>query len=483
MTQHADDVSAFDPSLIELDVPAPTARQAIPVVKPAKIPHSICKGCNTARPTSTFTATAVGQRCGVCLPKAHVAPMAARQHVSGCSLAPTHDGVCYARPTMQQRQAIPVARTEQSEAIGASLGVQQLGATRSVRGPSLADEMRTLRHMLAERDAKIEKLEGRGLTAGNLIAGAAAESHGALVSFSGLGTMTRSTMLATLTGAGFPASWCRSIKSAHAHAGDVVGGLNTLGYVARAARSGEARNEAKAKGMPLPTWDARWEIQRTRVGGVVGERAGTIVCTVELYGTELRIANDAKHAHVAAGIREKFTALVAAETYTATDVSSWLKGVLVHQFRAVQIGGGWYVKREHVAAATKLITACKATGWGTGFFLPPLPVATSAELRENIAASFGSEVDDVLSQYREAKAEAGKAGLSSRSSLTHHGKLRALTERCIGFAALLGPEYVETMRAKLVTASEEIEQTIDGMSLRFGAIFDELRRDAERGAK
>jgi hypothetical protein len=63
-------------------------------------------------------------------------------------------------------------------------------------------------------------------------------------------------------------------------------------------------------------------------------------------------------------------------------------------------------------------------------------------------------------------------------SLSILAKLRELMERCVGFAALLGTERIASLRAQIVAASEEIESTVDGMSLRFGAIFDELARDA-----
>jgi hypothetical protein len=301
-----------------------------------------------------------------------------------------------------------------------------------------------------------------------------------LVGFAGRGEMTRGELCSVLTGAGFPVDWAPSAKSAHAQAGRIILALNNSGYVSRFDKSARASDA---------TYKARWFVAKGRGDLQVGGSAATVVLTAVLSDSdELQLSFDRGNGTAVAlaqSIRKEFLDAMAAETYSATDVSTWIKSTLVSRFRAAQLGGTWYVRRQHAAEAEKLLTAFKRHGWGQAWLLPALPVASSDQLRQGIADGFADEVNEVLAEYREKREEARaeRKEMSSRTATTLHGKLEALARRCVGFAALLGPSFVEPLRVKCIKASEEVQQSMSGMSIRFGLIFDELREDAEKGRK
>lgn len=451
----SDDENHF--SMLELDLPgqviAPAPQPAPQPAQPAPAPVSSSTHCEC-----TFTV-------------ARPLPMAER-------------GVC---PTCRKPRRRPVvapgalqgARGPESEAIRSTLGVQQTIRT-TQQQTSARVEQRVVTEVV---DGPVEP----ALRKGNMIAGAVAEGHGVLLGFGGRGSMPRQQLLATLTGAGFPAEWAPGITSAHRHAGRVLGALNSLGYVCRADRTKsivrQQAQQAAARGerVEVPTWTARWHVVRASRLAETGGAYGRVVMiatitssdTLELQTTDRELGEK---------VRAEYEARIAGETYNASDVSDWLKSTLVHRFRAARLGGNWYVKRQHAAAAERLLSAFSKV-WGEDFLLPALPVASSEQLRTGIAASFAREVDEVLTEYRtkrdEAKAE--RRELSSRAATSIHARLRELVERCVGFAALLGDAHVHGLRTRCVAASEEIQGSIDGISQRFGLIFDELARDAARG--
>jgi hypothetical protein len=350
------------------------------------------------------------------------------------------------------------------------------------------------------------------LRAGHMVAGAVAEGHGVLVGFNGRGALTHKRLIATLVDAGFPENWAPTLISAHRHAGRAVSILNQNGYVVRADRTKSQRRNVKKNAEDLAiesglraqiaaggevganaaailrdrqietgelaTWQGRWFVMSTGRASKIGEAAGEIVMIATLTengALELQCANE----DLKQRVRTDFETRFENEEHAASDVSEWLKSTLVSKFRAAKLGGNWYVKRQHAANAERLLTAFAAI-WGENFLLPALPVASSDQLLAGLSNSFAREVDEVLTEYRMRKADAveEKKEISSRVSLSILAKLRELMERCVGFAALLGTERIASLRAQIVAASEEIESTVDGMSLRFGAIFDELARDA-----
>ncbi len=335
---------------------------------------------------------------------------------------------------------------------------------------------------------------------GDLVAGAAAEGHGVLVGFNGRGALTHKRLVEILVGAGFPENWAPSLVSAHRHAGRAVAILNQNGYVVRADRTKSQKRDEKKTADDVAiesalaneaahgntdaaavladrqmettaTWQGRWYVMSTTRATAVGQKAGEIVmiATLEQNGAlRIQCANEDLEKRVRADYETRFDR----EEHAAADISEWLKSVLVGRFRAAKLGGNWYVKKQHAAEAEKLLTAF-AKHWGENFLLPALPVATSDQLLAGLTASFEREVSDVLAEYHLLASDAREEGkeISSKVSLRILGDLRSLTERCLGFAALLGTDRMAALQMQNVAAADEIESTVAGLSQRFADFF------------
>lgn len=337
----------------------------------------------------------------------------------------------------------------------------------------------------------------------DLVAGAAAEGHGVLTGFNGRGPLTHGAIVKIIVGAGFPESWAPSLVSAHRHAGRAVSILNQNGYVVRADRTkSQRRNEKKTaddvaietalteqaksdtfaaevlrdrqiENDELPTWQARWYVMSTGARGVkVGESAGHIVMIATLDQNGV-LQLDCRNEDLKQRVRTDYETRFEREEHAASDVSEWLKSTLVGKFRAAKLGGNWYVKKQHAADAERLLTAFAKAGWGENFLLPALPVATSEQLLSGLTASFEREVADVLGEYHLLANDAREEGkeISSKVSLRILGNLRDLTERCLGYAALLGSDRMASLQDQIVAAATEIETTVAGLSQRFADFF------------
>lgn len=314
---------------------------------------------------------------------------------------------------------------------------------------------------------------------GAMIAGAAAEGHGVLLGFSGRGTLTRAQLLQALADAGVPQDWAPAVKSAHAQAGRVLSALNSSGFVVRADRSKSKLRAQAAQGATVPTWSARWHVSVSTRGAEVGGTAGTVVMVATLIDDQLTISSS--DLPLETRVRTEFAAAVAGEVYAAADVTAWLQATLRHRLRAARLGGTWYVRQAHAAAAERLIATLSLL-WGEDFLLPALPIATTDQLCDGLLASFGREVDVVTDELHilttTAKLESKLVSPASAQRL--HSQLDKLSERAAGYAAMLGPARLAQLRTRLVDASHAIQEHMTGIEIRFGLIFDGLAEDAAR---
>ena len=358
---------------------------------------------------------------------------------------------------------------------------------------------------LAEPAAKVN----RGKLHAEMVAGAVAEGHGILTGFTGRGVMTRATLLATLAEAGMPAEWAPAAKSAHAHAGRVLNALNQSGYVCRAdtkrrkertavgtadaATAMAVAMDAKAEGRHydadaivryqtngIPTWAARWEVAIGRGRAAeVGAAFGTVVmiATLDQRGELLLECDDEA---LTRRVREDFEARRSSEEFQAADVSAWIKSTLVNRFRAAQLGGNWYVRKQYAGEAERFLAAF-ARRWGENWILPALPIATTDQLRVGIANGLIGEANALLAEYRElltAKQDkSGTALASSKTATALHAKVVALGERAVGFGYVLGNAYVMRVRETLAKIAGEIAESIRGPVTSFEYSFDVAARD------
>lgn len=288
------------------------------------------------------------------------------------------------------------------------------------------------------------------LVAGDMVAGAAAEGHGVIVGWRGLGDMTRVAMRDLLAGAGLPAEWLPPARSAHAQAGRIVQSLGNAGFVTRAERAEERAAEA--------TYDARWTIGRVNHTGNVGDPLGNIGIVVTLTGDDLAVDGPAD---LVESIRTDYTERLGSEVYSSGDVTEWLGDILRGPLGAVRYGIGWYVPRQTAATAASLCAAF-AGAWGRDWINPALPVATSEQLRAGIAHGLVEEVRAVCRRLATERAAKETGEIGKRRAGTYLGELQAIGERIKSYAALIGPDHVIVARDALAESVGVVDAIANG---------------------
>lgn len=338
--------------------------------------------------------------------------------------------------------------------------------------PVIAARGQATRYALSQDDraaAVAEGAETRGaLRDGQLVAGAIAEGHGVLVSWSGRGELSLGQIRELVAAAGAPDSWCPKARSAHGQAGHAVDTLNGRGYVVRATRA------AKGEAMETRGWRARWTVGVVAHQGGVGETLGRRVLQVTLTAKdELEIEGDAE---LAQAVREEYRRRTSAEAFGSAEVTDWLRARLLGSLGGVKLGGAYYIPRASVDAAVALCTEV-AKVWGAEWMLPALPIATSAQLRTSLANGLATEAQDVLDELAVARAAAtkdGKQEIGGRAAATLLAKLVKVQDRCAAYAALLGEAETARVRAAVTAAVETVRPLVSDTTQRGNLIWDEV---------
>lgn len=322
--------------------------------------------------------------------------------------------------------------------------------------------------------------EVRRIERSDLVAGAKSEGSGVLVGWGGLGEMTRGRLVAALIEAGLSGVVLPpDAKSAHAQAGHALATLTSRGYVVRAVRKGRGASGARRENQQFR---ARWTVGAVGHTGGVGDAFGTtlLVATLTTHGGTLILEG---REELRAEVQAEFERRIAAETYTATEISQWLKDVMRANFRAVAVGGMFYVPKRHASNAERLCEMMAALHWGRDWMLPALPVSTSDQLKAGLARGIIDEARDVLDQLeaqRKVARDAGRADVGERAAVSLIGKLRAVAERALMYGAILGTEQLARVRAAVVGAIADIEPLCGDVAMRGALIWDELQSDIDR---
>ena len=300
-----------------------------------------------------------------------------------------------------------------------------------------------------------------------ILAGASAEGSGALVGWSGLGSLSRSEILAALAAAGLPAEWAPRSKSATAHAGEVVGRLNLRGYVSRRAKASDRRPGERRR-----DWAARWSVFRVDASSAqIGEAAGSVVLTVELgrESDELRLGGDPR---LSAEVDREYRDLRDGEVYQAGDVTSWLARLLRERCGATTLGVGYYVPTGGREVASRIAGAL-AERWGCGWIHPLLPVATSDELRVGIARGLADEVRKVrasLESQRETARGENRADVAPGVAGALLRSLESAQDRLAAYRILCGDDVIAPVAAAIRALHAELGALVDDASLRFALL-------------
>lgn len=320
---------------------------------------------------------------------------------------------------------------------------------------------------LAARREESQAAKG-ALVAGDLVAGAIAEGHGVLVSWSGRGELSLSQIREAVAAAGAPADWAPKTRSTHAQAGHAVEVLNGRGFVVRATRN------VKGETMETRGWRARWTVGVVAHQGAVGDALGRRVLQVTLTAQDtLEIDGDNE---LAAQVREEFRRRTGAESFGSAEVTDWLRGCLLGRLGGVKLGGSFYIPRASVDAGVALCTEVSKV-WGAEWMLPALPIATSAQLRTSLANGLATEAQDVLDELAAARAAAAKDGkpeIGGRAAATLLAKLVKVQDRAGAYAALLGEAETARVRAAILAAVETVRPLVSDTTQRGNLIWDEV---------
>lgn len=279
-----------------------------------------------------------------------------------------------------------------------------------------------------------------------VISGQAAEGQGALAGWRGQGSLTRAAIVQALADAGLPASLAPAAKSARAQAGDAVRRLNGRGFVVRAGKRTAAEKVRERAGERL--WDARWIVSRSHAETAeVGDAAGQVVATFELWGDDLR----GEGPGIVREVIEIFEALRDSEIYAAGDVTTWLQRVLYREMGATGYSIGHFVPAQHRASANALCAAM-STRWGRSWSVPLLPVATSDELRAGIARSLADDVaaiSDSISAAVISAADEGRSQMTPGRAMQLLRSLSEVAERLAAYRPLCGEAAIAPIIVRL----------------------------------
>lgn len=299
------------------------------------------------------------------------------------------------------------------------------------------------------------------ITNENIIAGAAAEGHGAIIGWKGEGELTRAQLLQALAAAGLPAAWAPEPKSSVAQAGRAVASVADRSY-----------RTSRAPAVKGATWAARWIVEHVNAASAqVGDAAGSVVLTVELSkGGELTCQG---RRDVATEIETRYAELTGAELYQAGDVTGWLRQTLYQRAGATAFGIGYYVKADGRDVASRLAAAMVELEWGSGWIAPLLPVATSDELRIGIARGLTDDVRRVAASLESERAAARRDDRTEIRPGQAAALLRELAEvdtRTDAYLALCGAEIMAPTVAEMRALHATLSALCDASAVRFAMV-------------
>lgn len=309
------------------------------------------------------------------------------------------------------------------------------------------------------------------LNHGNLVAGAAAEGHGALTDWLGRGSRTRQTLFDAVMGI-IPDEWLPAPKDAPVQLGRAMQSITGIRYVAK-----PVRHSPDPEVRLTETWLARWIlITMPRAQGVVaGQKFGDIVLVATLYGDEesgIRLTCETEptddpeqmleRSSLCINLRTAYGALVGAQVFGASDITRWLGLTLRRRFQAVRYGRSYYIPRESRETAEALVNALRSDGWGSNWMYPALPVATSGQLSLGLAMGLAldvTELADAVGIARRAARDEGRADIGPRALRTAREKLDVIKARVNFYADRLGDarSEVDGPVRDLEVVFEEIE--------------------------
>jgi hypothetical protein len=387
-------------------------------------------------------------------------------------------------PQLAKVTALPVGEGIKHVPTGPSIFERPKAERAFVVGPKAEQQETTIR---------------RAVTGKELIAGAVAEGHHAIVAWEGTSGLLRGALVGALASINREA-WTPSAPNARAQAGSAISALSRGGLHVKPLRKGSVANNGMASG------EHTWTVGRVNHAGQVGEEYGNVVVRFKLAGDVLSYEGNAQ---IAEPVLATFAARMAAEQYKSGDVTSWLARTIRWRLDGVRFGAlGWLVPAANVAAATELCKAVQDAGFGSGW-VTGLPVATSDQLRDGIANGIIDEVSELMDRLnkernearnaKEAALEAARAlpgkerleaqerafrldgDIGEKRAHTYLKEFKAIGERVVAYGQVLGEQRVDKAREWVKRGVAELEgiagEDFSGIRERFGLIWEEIERD------
>lgn len=306
---------------------------------------------------------------------------------------------------------------------------------------------------------------------GNLVAGAAAEGHGALTDWLGRGSRTGAA-LAQLTAGIIPEEWLPAPKDAPVQLGRAMQAIAGTRFLAKPVRH-STDPEVRA----TETWLAKWILVRVPRGSEAqaGAAYGQIVLVATLEGDtdvstlkcETVPTDDpalfSERATLCAQLRTTYYSLRDAQVHTASDITRWLGLTLRRRLNCLRYGRAYYIPRESREVAEALVNALRSDNWGHNWMYPALPVATSGQLSLGLALGLALDVAELAEETeldRRAARDAGRADIGPRALKTKREKLDVIKARINFYAERLGEARAEVDGPirDLEVVFEEVEQ-------------------------
>lgn len=317
---------------------------------------------------------------------------------------------------------------------------------------------------------------------GQLVAGAAAEGHGIEIGWEGSKEKTHAELKQRMQNANIPDDWMIEAKEPKVQLGRAVKEAAGSAYDCKQEKKKDAQVVEERD------WAARWLlVSNVTSGAKVGDKLGDIALVVTLYTDKPEpelVFDEESNAELRDEVKKQFESRIAAQLYTAADITAWLKTLIKKQLGGVKLGRNWYVPRKHRATAERLVAALDKW-WGEDWVNPPLPIATSAQLAQGLANGLQREVDDELRKLeteRDYAQKNGRSDIGAKRAESFLLQLRRIAERVAQYQALIGEELVASCKEKVRIAQAELSSVIEGADSveRFASMWEEVLFDIER---
>lgn len=307
---------------------------------------------------------------------------------------------------------------------------------------------------------------------GNLVAGAAAEGHGALTAWLGRGARTGAE-LAVLTEGIIPSAWLPAPKDTAVQLGRAIQSIAGARYTAKPVRHSRDPEVRQTE-----TWIARWILVTMPVASEVqaGQTYGAIALVATLTGDDesgvnltcetqptLDAVESTERSQLCSQLHLAYHTLTSTQVHQASDITRWLGYTLRRRLNAVRYGATYYLPSESRETGEALVNALRSDSWGTHWMYPPLPVATTGQLSLGLALGLALDVTELADDLGIARAAAiaeGRADVGPRALNTAREKLGIIKARINFYADRLG----------------EARSEVDGPVKDLEVVFEEIER-------